>query len=290
MDAAYSFQNPTAPWGEDYPQNIDVMLMGNETQEDFVAVKIGDLDGSAATPLTGGIAEERRSNTLTMLIDDVEMTAGNDYKVDFRASDFNNVTGYQFTLNFDQNAADFVSVEAGALNVDESNFGFTMLNEGIITTSFTEMGKAISVGNDEVLFSINFSATANATLNDVIGLTNEYTLAEAYNDESEVSDVQLAFNNAGLVTTAGGEFELFQNRPNPYSESTVVGFNLPEASNATLSIYDVSGKMLKVITASYARGYNEVEINRNDLGAAGVLYYQLDTDANSAVKKMIILE
>jgi len=176
------------------------------------------------------------------------------------------------------------------ITVDESNFGFTMINEGIITTSFTEMGKAISVGNDEVLFSINFSARANATLNDVIALTNEYTVAEAYNTESEVGDVQLAFNNAGLVTTTGGEFALFQNTPNPYSETTNVGFNLPEATTATLRIYDVSGKTLKVITANYARGYNEVTINRNDLGAAGVLYYQLDTDADSAVKKMIILE
>jgi len=290
VDAAYAFQNPTAPWTEDYPQSIEVMNVGDNDHEDFVAVKIGDLDGDAKKPFTSSSAEERTSSTLTMVIDDVEMSAGNDYKVDFRASDFNEVTGYQFTLNFDQDAADFISVEAGALNVDESNFGFTMINEGIITTSFTEMGKAISVGNDEVLFSINFSARANATLNDVIALTNEYTVAEAYNTESEVSDVQLAFNNAGLVTTTGGEFALFQNTPNPYSETTNVGFNLPEATTATLRIYDVSGKTLKVITANYARGYNEVTINRNDLGAAGVLYYQLDTDADSAVKKMIILE
>ena len=291
VDAAYTFQNPTAPWSEAYPEFIDVQLVGANAMmnQDFVAVKIGDLDGDALAPLTGSV-EERTTSTLTMVIDDVEMSAGNDYKVDFRASDFNDVTGYQFTLDFDQNAADFVSVEAGALNVDESNFGFTMLDEGIITTSFAEMGKATSVENDEVLFSITFAARANATLNNVISLTNQYTVAEAYNAESEVSNVQLAFNNAGLVSTTGGEFELFQNKPNPFSESSLIGFNLPEATTATLRIFDVSGKTLKVITANYARGYNEVDINRNDLGAAGVLYYQLDTDADSAVKKMIILE
>jgi len=127
-------------------------------------------------------------------------------------------------------------------------------------------------------------------LSNVISLTNQYTLAEAYNAESEISDVNIAFNNAGLVSTTGGEFELFQNKPNPFNESTLIGFNLTEATAATLRIYDVSGKTLKVITANYARGYNEVAINRNELGAAGVLYYQLDTDTDSAVKKMIILE
>ncbi len=289
VDASYTFQNPTSPWAESYPQYIDANLAGDLMNEDFVAVKIGDLDGSAATPFNS-LEERSFPTTLTMNIDDVEMTAGNEYKVDFRASDFNDITGFQFTMNFDQNAADFISVEAGALNVNESNFGFTMLDRGIITTSFAQMGNGISVNNDEVLFSINFTANANATLHNVLSLTNQFTLAEAYNTESEVSDVKIAFNNAGLITTTGGNFELFQNKPNPFNESTLIGFNLPEASTATLRVYDVSGKNLKVITLNAARGYNEVNINRNELGAAGVLYYQLDTDADSAVKKMIILE
>ena len=289
VDADYTFQNPTAPWSEAYPQSISVML--NEAKvEDFIAVKIGDLSGDAKKSSFTTAEERSFPTTLTMNIDDVEMTAGNTYKVDFRASDFNDITGYQFTMNFDQNAANFISVEAGALNVDESNFGFTMLDEGIITTSFTQMGKGVSVENDEVLFSINFTANANATLQNVLSLTNQYTLAEAYNTESEVSDLNIAFNNAGLITTTGGDFELFQNKPNPFNESTLIGFNLPAATTATLRIYDVSGKTLKVITANYARGFNQVNVNRNDLGAAGVLYYQLDTDSDSAVKKMIILE
>ena len=290
VDAAYTFQNPTTPWAESYPQYIDAMLTQNLTNEDFVAIKIGDLDGSATTNPFNSVEERNFPTTLTMNIDDVEMTAGNDYKVDFRASDFNDILGYQFTMDFDQNAADFISVEAGALNVDESNFGFAMLDEGIITTSFAQLGKAISVNNDEVLFSINFTAKADATLHNVLSLTNQYTLAEAYNNESEVSDVKLAFNNAGLITTTGGQFELFQNKPNPFAETSTIGFNLPEATTATVRIFDVSGKNLKVIVLNAARGYNEVNVNRNELGAAGVLYYQLDTDTDSAVKKMIILE
>jgi len=289
VDAAYTFQNPVAPWAEAYPQYIDAMSDIARLNEDFVAIKIGDLDGSAKN-LTSTLNERSFPTTLAINIDDVEMVAGNEYTVDFRASDFTDITGYQFTLNFDQNAADFISVEAGALNVDESNFGFAMLDEGFITTSFAQMGRGISVNDDEVLFSITFASNANATLHNVLSLTNQYTLAEAYNTESVTSDVKLAFNNAGLITTTGGEFELFQNKPNPFNETTLIGFNLPEATTVTLSIYDVSGKNLKVITMDAARGYNQVDINRNELGAAGVLYYQLDTDTDSAVKKMIILE
>jgi len=89
---------------------------------------------------------------------------------------------------------------------------------------------------------------------------------------------------------AGGAFELLQNKPNPFNESTLIGFNLPEATQATLRVFDVSGKTLKVINGDFARGYNEVSINRNELQATGVLYYQLDTDTDSATKKMILID
>ena len=192
-------------------------------------------------------------------------------------------------MNFDQDAADFISVEAGALNVDESNFGFTMLDEGVITTSFTEMGKAISVENDEVLFSINLSARANTTVNDVISLTNQYTLAEAYNAESEVSDVQLVFNTAGLVSTIGGEFELFQNNPNPFSEKTNIGFILPEAQFATLKVYDVTGKLIFEYSNNFDRGFNEISLKAQILKTEGTMYYQLSSEKYTATRKMILL-
>ncbi|MFT7606823.1 MAG: hypothetical protein ACI8VT_004426, partial [Saprospiraceae bacterium] len=40
----------------------------------------------------------------------------------------------------------------------------------------------------------------------------------------------------------------------------------------------------------FAQGYNEVEISRADLSGAGVLYYQLDTENDSATKKMILID
>ena len=59
---------------------------------------------------------------------------------------------------------------------------------------------------------------------------------------------------------------------------------------ATISIYDVSGKMLKVIEGDFAKGYNQVSVTRSELAGSGVLYYQLDTDNDSATMKMIIVD
>ena len=149
---------------------------------------------------------------------------------------------------------------------------------------------AISLENGEVLFSLTFAAKASATLSDVISVSSRYTAAEAYDNEGSLLDVAFGFNTINGTIIASGEYELLQNKPNPFKESTLIGFNLPEATQATLSIFDVSGKTLKVINGDFARGYNEVTINREDLGSVGVLFYQLETQGFSGTKKMILLD
>ena len=97
-------------------------------------------------------------------------------------------------------------------------------------------------------------------------------------------DVAINFTS----TTAG--FELEQNTPNPFNAETVIGFNLPTAGTATLKVMDIQGKVLKTITADYTKGYNQISLNAKELGATGVLSYQLESADNVVTKKMIIID
>jgi len=63
---------------------------------------------------------------------------------------------------------------------------------------------------------------------------------------------------------------------------------LPEATTASLTIYDVTGRVLKFIEGDYNQGVNMETINASDLNATGVLYYQLDTPTQSVTMKMIV--
>jgi hypothetical protein len=84
--------------------------------------------------------------------------------------------------------------------------------------------------------------------------------------------------------------QLFQNQPNPFNDQTTISFYLPEATKAILSIYDVSGKLLKEIKGDYSQGMNVEEINRSDLQGSGMLYYKLSTDNETATRRMILLD
>jgi hypothetical protein len=282
IDKSFTFANPANPFASYFPEVININnISADELNNNFYAVKIGDVNGSATANLLG--AEDRNMNgQLVFNVDDVAVKAGETYTVNFTAQDFN-AFGYQFTLNFDRNALSFDGVDYGIAN--ESNFGFAMLDEGAITTSWnSDLAKQLN--DDEVVFSLVFSANTNANLSELLSVSSQYTTAEAYNHNGDLMNVALNFNST--VVEAG--FDLYQNTPNPFVNNTVIGFNLPEAATATLTISDVSGKVLRVIEGDFAKGYNQVTVERSELSGAGVLYYQLDTPTDSATKKMILVD
>ena len=144
----------------------------------------------------------------------------------------------------------------------------SLLEEGVITTSWNATSVA-SLADNATVFSLTFVAKSDAQLSNAISVNSRWTKAEGYNGNAELLNIGLTFNNGKVV---GGDFDLYQNQPNPFKSETVIGFNLPEASAATLTIYDVSGKVLKSIEGEFAHGYNEVAINSAELSGAGVLY------------------
>ncbi|MDV7393956.1 hypothetical protein RZS08_21430, partial [Arthrospira platensis SPKY1] len=133
----------------------------------------------------------------------------------------------------------------------EENFGFALLDQGALTTSWNEAA-ARRLGSEEVLFTLVLKANYNTTLSNELSVSSRYTTAEAYNADGELLNVQLAF---GEELSAG--FELYQNIPNPFTGVTRIGFRLPEPATATLTITDASGKVIRVVKGDYASGYNE---------------------------------
>ncbi len=184
----------------------------------------------------------------------------------------------------DAEAVAYAGVTSELEGLSAANFGTSMLAKGALTTSWN-VENGISVENNESVFTLTLRAKRDAKLSDVLNISSAFTSAEAYNSAKELYNVSVSFEG-----TTAGEFALMQNQPNPFKDETVIGFSLPEAANVTLSIYDVSGKMLKVINEDYAKGYNQVSLNRSEINGAGVLYYMLETGEFSATKKMIIIE
>jgi hypothetical protein len=99
----------------------------------------------------------------------------------------------------------------------------------------------------------------------------------------------LRFNNGGNSTIAGVGFELYQNAPNPFVSKTFVGFHLPAAAEATLTLFDEMGRVIYTQKGQYAKGYNAIGLDRSVVGNTSTLYYELRTATDQATRKMIQL-
>jgi len=272
-------------------EQIDINGLSVDMLADFTVVKTGDLNLSAQLNANGTAGNRSYTGEFFFNVADRALVAGETYTVDFTANEFTNLFGYQFTLGFDQEAVDFVDVTAGALEgLSSDNFGTALLDKGVMTANYGNV-VATSVENGTVVFSLTLTAKKDAKLSDVLNIDRtRYTRAEAYQENFDHLNVNIQFTEGDNVTVASTSFALLQNQPNPFKDVTEISFVLPQAAAATLTIYDVSGKILKVIEGDYAKGFNKETVSTSDLGATGVLYYQLDTDEFSATKKMIIIE
>jgi flagellar hook assembly protein FlgD len=88
---------------------------------------------------------------------------------------------------------------------------------------------------------------------------------------------------------------LFANAPNPFRESTSIGYSLPWESEVELRVYDVLGRVVATLeSGTRGAGRHSLEWNaRGEDGqpvAAGIYFYELNAGGTSETRKMIRLE
>ena len=271
VDKSQVFTNELNPFADVIKENVEYANVQNSMMNsDFVATKIGDVDNTA-TPNQLVASDDRSAGTLFFDIADRKVAAGEEFTVNFNAAEKNG--GYQFTMNL--NNLEVVDVTPGA-NMTSDNFA---VFANAITTSVDANAGA---------FSVKFRATNAGEISKMIGVSSRITKAESYTTEGARQDVALRFNGAN-GTVVGAGFELFQNTPNPVKNATTIAFNMPAAGEATLTITNVEGRVIKMVTGDFAKGLNTVSVNRTDL-ETGILFYQVKNGEFSAVKKMIVVE
>jgi hypothetical protein len=89
--------------------------------------------------------------------------------------------------------------------------------------------------------------------------------------------------------------KIWQNYPNPFNPSTTISFDLPEAANLNLAIYDVTGKLVRSFAAGeiwnggrYSVVWNGKDDNGN-IVSSGTYFCKMVTEEYSEVKAMVLL-
>jgi hypothetical protein len=89
--------------------------------------------------------------------------------------------------------------------------------------------------------------------------------------------------------------ELFDNYPNPFNPTTIIGFNLSENDFVLIDIYNAKGQKIKTLHNTFlTKGKHQVVWNGTDENglsvSSGIYFYRLKTSHYENIKKMLLLK
>lgn len=85
-------------------------------------------------------------------------------------------------------------------------------------------------------------------------------------------------------------FSLSQNFPNPFNASTLIKYELPQQSQVTIEVYDLTGRIVKTLYNGLKPAGHHQAIWRADDIASGVYFYKLRMDDYIETRKMTLVK
>ncbi len=290
IDASFNFPDGQDPLKVAFPESKELKNLTNKNLLiDFVGIKIGDVNKSARANSLGGNESRSTNGEISVEADNISFKQGDEFSVNFESTDIEKLQGYQFTLDFNAKLLQLLDFQPGELpNLNTQNFGISKMETGLFSTSWNSQGSNVAKGKLK-MFTLKFKALRTSDLVTALSLAEKPTPSEAYNKAGEQLQVLLNLRDLNGGTGAPkSNYALYQNYPNPFAERTQIGFTLPSAMLATISVFDLSGRLVYRNQSNFEKGYNEVEIRRDMLNTNGILFYQLETDSFTETKRMVL--
>lgn len=148
---------------------------------------------------------------------------------------------------------------------------------------------------DEVDFAASDEVQIwNVELSNLMPATVYYYRVVGVNAENFTVSQTYTFTTASPTSIEDEDspnaFVLEQNYPNPFNPSTSISFEIPQASNVRVLVYNSQGQMIAVpADRSYSAGRHSVSFEASSV-ASGVLVYALEVDGVVVqTRKMLLL-
>lgn len=162
------------------------------------------------------------------------------------------------------------------------------IEESKFAVSLVDMNRKAVVSVDELLRIYIKDATGSV-------------VSGPFTHRISVEDIQKGYAkfNMRLGDVIPEETALLQNYPNPFNPETWIPYQLAEDSSVTISIYDVSGKLVHTLNIGQREAgvylskgraaYWDGRIDTGEEVASGVYFYMIDAGSFRATRRMVII-
>ena len=285
LDKSWSFVSAhdnmdVSPW----PFNeliSHAQLQEASIDNDFIGIKLGDVDASASYGNIRSTTQTRRS-PLVLSYDDFAVQTGKEYELNLFSPNFEDIHGMQWTMGHKGLKISEINGRSIQLN-DENTASHT---EDVSTFSWAAIS-AETIAKEDVVLRIKFVAKVDGNVSDMLKMTNDITAIEAYmGNEMEIVKIDLVERKS-----ANSIFALTQNEPNPWREQTKVSYSLPAPGVARFTFFDVTGRLIMEKNLPSVEGPNVFTISRSDMkGITGMILYKLEFEGQTSQRKMLLFD
>lgn len=283
---SYVFPNPLNPWAANIPPSLTFCLSGNPSFDpDFVAVKTGDVNGSA-NPDNFAPAPEDRQESVYFQTTEKVFGSGQELRVDIVTPDLASLAAFQFTLDFDPATLSFVGVESDLVPADFIG----QPEPGRLTASWHSsvmLDPNVQAKNLRYrAFTLVFNSLHKGVLSEALSMTSSVAAAEVYTRQLQTVGASLQFLPEPAVSKSE-QLSLMPVRPNPVKDRFTAVYYLPEAGETMLTLTDATGQVLQTVQAWRERGYYETEVELNGSARPGMLFLRLDGPGGTETQKVM---
>lgn len=212
---------------------------GNQIGLNIIGIKIGDVNNSANPAALNEVDDRNFEGELSFEIPNKSLEVGTEIMIPFKSNNFDHISAYQFTLNFDNNKLQFIDYQPNELNISQENFNLKFLENGQLTTQWFDINEQ-TFNAEEILFYLKFKVLENIELKNAIEISSTLTNAEAYDSDGNALEINLAFEPIQKTT-----LNVF---PNPTFSDLTIQLNLAETGTVYFEIYNSIGQIQSVIS------------------------------------------
>ena len=206
---------------------------------------------------------------------------------DIWANGYDHVLKNNLSYNARAYETEYIDNAQNTLSHNSFDLGISITNADFVSLDQSQLTAARK--SDGSLPDIDFMRPAQGS--DIIdaGIDIGFSF---WGDAPELGAIEVNYptgvrNNDGSMPE---KISLLQNYPNPFNPTTNIIYEVPDAGNVKITIYDSIGREIKTLVNEIKNsGTYEVNFDASNL-TSGVYFYRLQMSGKSIVKQMLLLK